>query len=214
MSQRQLPLFPLNVVLFPGAILPLHVFEERYKLMVQRCLEGDSTFGVVLIKSGAEVGEPAEPHSIGTTARITGTRPVDGGRLMLNTVGEKRFRILEITQRRPYIEGQVEILDDEVGLSLPADEREAIEGAITRHLSLILGSRGGWVGRAKIPRDPAELSYFIAAVLQSDVKARQSLLEEPSAAMRLQTELEMMEREAGPLGKRVQRELGKRFSAN
>ena len=67
---RWLPLFPLNTVLFPSEALPLQIFEERYKQMMQDCLDSDSKFGVVLIKSGSEVGEPAIPHSMGTVAHI------------------------------------------------------------------------------------------------------------------------------------------------
>ena len=66
----QLPLFPLNLVLFPGMDLPLHIFEERYKSMIGDCLNQNLPFGVVLIKEGLEVGTPAEPERIGTSARI------------------------------------------------------------------------------------------------------------------------------------------------
>ena len=111
LRQRQLPLFPLNVVLFPDALLPLHIFEERYKLMVQRCLDADSQFGVVLIKLGSDVGEPAEPYSVGTVAKIVQVQRLDDGRMLMNVSGQDRFRITEITQVRPYIEGQVEVLD-------------------------------------------------------------------------------------------------------
>ena len=70
MSVELLPLFPLNTVLFPNMVLPLHVFEERYKLMINTCLAQDKPFGVVLIYSGTEAGGPAVPHSVGTVARI------------------------------------------------------------------------------------------------------------------------------------------------
>ena len=73
-QQRSLPLFPLNVVLFPNAVIPLHVFEERYKLMAQRCLDSDSRFGVVLIKSGDEVGGPADPHLTTNAAAASADR--------------------------------------------------------------------------------------------------------------------------------------------
>ena len=66
----ELPLFPLNTVLFPGQVLPLHIFEERYRLMIRRCLAEDAPFGVALIQTGAEVGAAAEPHTVGTVARI------------------------------------------------------------------------------------------------------------------------------------------------
>ena len=109
---RSLPLFPLNTVLFPDATIPLHVFEERYRLMVQMCLDGDSMFGVVLIKSGSEVGEPAEPHSVGTVARIEDVNRADDGRMLLRVKGVERFAIRRITQQLPYIEADVHMLDD------------------------------------------------------------------------------------------------------
>ena len=66
----QLSLFPLNVVLFPGMPMPLHIFEERYKAMIGECVDREEPFGIILIKEGQEVGEPAEPVKVGTTARI------------------------------------------------------------------------------------------------------------------------------------------------
>ena len=151
------------MVLFPNAPLPLHVFEERYKLMVQRCLDADSRFGVVLIKSGSDVGEPAEPYSVGTVARIVKVDRMDDGRMLLSVVGQSRFRIEEITQRRPYLEGRVEELEDREagGEHPPPKEMDAIRRAASQHVSLIMGLRGGWVRNVVMPGDPAAplLSY-------------------------------------------------------
>ena len=209
-QQRSLPLFPLNVVLFPNAVIPLHVFEERYKLMVQRCLDSDSRFGVVLIKSGDEVGGPADPHSIGTLARIAEVERFDDGRMLLSVVGEKRFRILELTEREPYLEGLVEVLDEDVDVSLTPAEISTIREAVTRHVRLLLGLGGGWTREATMPDAPVALSYFIGSVLQSGLPEKQALLEEPSTAKRLEAELLMLEREAVELRERVARELGER----
>src|SRR4030042_688749 len=108
-----LPLFPLNTVLFPGTILPLHVFEERYKQMIGACLEENSRFGVVLIRSGDEVGgPPAEPHDIGTAARISGLERLPDGRMNLLAVGEERFRIVRLSRQEPYLVAEVEPLKD------------------------------------------------------------------------------------------------------
>src|SRR5688500_12618252 len=94
-EQRMLPLFPLGVVLFPGMALPLHVFEERYRLMMGACLEGDQSFGVTLIKEGQEVGDPAIPFDVGTMARIAKLQRLPDGRMNLIAVGVQRFRIIE-----------------------------------------------------------------------------------------------------------------------
>jgi len=208
---RLLPLFPLNVVLFPNAMLPLHVFEERYKLMVQRCLEGDSLFGVVLIESGAEVGGPAESHRVGTVAHIENVGRMNDGRMLMSTVGRERFVISRIAQRHPYIEAEVELLEREAEPSIPQDELEAVRAAVTRHSRLTLGLRGGWVHSARMPRDPEALSYHIGALLRAGTAEKQALLEEPTAAGRLRAELGLLQAEAPALRQRVALEMRRRF---
>src|SRR5438046_1437349 len=98
METLLLPLFPLNTVLFPGMPLRLHIFEERYRLMIGECVERKQPFGVVLIKAGREVGEPAEPRGVGTTALIAAMSRMDDGRMNLVAVGQERFRIDELRQ--------------------------------------------------------------------------------------------------------------------
>ena len=96
----ELPLFPLNVVLFPGMRMPLHIFEERYKTMIGQCVEREQPFGVVLIKEGKEVGDPAEPFRTGTSARITRVARLEEGRMNIVTHGERRFELVEIRSRQ------------------------------------------------------------------------------------------------------------------
>ena len=91
-----LRLFPLNSVLFPGMRMPLHIYEERYRVMIRECVEEDAPFGVALIKSGPEVGSGAIPHDVGTTARILQVEYLDDGRMNIFTIGEQRFRTLAI----------------------------------------------------------------------------------------------------------------------
>ena len=112
-AMDRLPLFPLRTVLFPGMALPLHIFEERYRLMIGRCMEERSPFGVVLIRSGEEVGAAAEPHDIGTTARIASVQRLEDGRMNLVALGEQRFRILQLDNSGPYLAGDVEYLHSE-----------------------------------------------------------------------------------------------------
>ena len=83
----KLPLFPLNTVLFPKATIPLHVFEDRYKAMINQCVNTNSSFGVVLIRLGLEVGDSAIPYDIGTTAKITKIDYLGEGRLFINAIG-------------------------------------------------------------------------------------------------------------------------------
>ena len=113
----ELPLFPLNSVLCPGIALPLHIFEDRYRAMVRHCLETTSPFGVVLIREGREVGAGSISFTgIGTIAEIRDAGSYDDGRYDLLVVGTRRFEIRRVlTNRRPYLVAEVDILDEAVG---------------------------------------------------------------------------------------------------
>lgn len=201
MATEQLPLFPLNTVLFPGMVLPLHVFEERYKLMINTCLAQERPFGVVLIYSGAEVGEPAIPHPVGTVARITNWEWLPDGRMNILTVGERRFRLVEYAgSELPYLVGSVEYWDDETDeLFDMVDLMNGVRHNFVDYLTIImsLADQALPVSRLQLPTDPSKLSYHVASNLQIDVNEKQELLEEPSAVARLQRELTLLRREGG-----------------
>src|SRR5579875_1060024 len=111
---RRLRLFPLNAVLFPGAVLNLHIFEPRYKQMIQECLESGEGFGVTLIAEGAESGDPnVRPHDIGSIAEIVDVQPLPFGRYFISTIGRERFRIREVVSREPFLTAEVETIEDE-----------------------------------------------------------------------------------------------------
>src|SRR3972149_2341330 len=93
--EKDFPLFPLNTVLFPQARLPLYIFEDRYREMINRCLDEDLAFGVLLIKEGSEVGGAAVPHSIGAAARIVDVARAEDGRMNIGVIGVTRFKLLE-----------------------------------------------------------------------------------------------------------------------
>ncbi len=211
-EERVLPLFPLGMVLFPGAPLPLHVFEERYRLMVSHCLDSDSLFGVCLIKSGMEVGEPAVPYDVGAVARIAEVQTLDDGRMLLTNMGERRFRVLEIVELRPYLRAFVRVLEDDPAEDLAPDLEERARVLMTEHLRLLLGVRGGWVSNPKLPEDPVELSYFVCASLQAAPAEKQALLETDSPTERLTQALDLVERDLPALREYVARETANRTS--
>ena len=206
--QRTISLFPLNVVLFPGGFLPLHIFEERYKLMIQRCLDEGVDFGVVLIKDGVEVGGNAEPHSVGTAAQIVNVKREEDGRMNIMVTGRERFRIDSVLLQQPYTEAVVEVLDDDSpGLpeaGLVSDVRQAAE----EQIRLLHGLRGGWVREPKTPEEPAELSWLVCTLLQADNDAKQALLEESSTAARLRAQLPLLRSNAAVLRERIAERLG------
>src|SRR5712691_4193081 len=123
-AQRILPLFPLDqVVLYPGMSLPLRIFEPRYKVMIGACQVTDQLFGVLLIRSGSEVGAPAEPERVGCTARMLRIDRLPDGRMTILTIGEQRFRLQGPARvmAEGYLVGDVRLLPDQVSEPLAAD---------------------------------------------------------------------------------------------
>ena len=206
--QRTIPLFPLNVVLFPGGFLPLHIFEERYKLMIQRCLDDESEFGVVLIKSGLEVGGNAQPHAVGTAARIVNVRKEEDGRMNIMVTGRERFQIDSVILQQPYMEAVVETLDDDSPAPPEADLVSDVRRAVEEQIRLLHGLRGGWVREPKTPEDPVELSWLVCTLVQADNDVKQILLEESSTAARLRAQLPLLRSNAEVLRERIAGRLG------
>ena len=213
-EERVLPLFPLNTVLFPGAALPLQIFEERYKQMLQDCVAADSRFGAVLIKEGVEVGGPAVPHTTGTMAEIVQVSDEQRGRFLISCVGRQRFRILSISDELPYLSGSVELLAEEADQGVTPELTAAVREAIAAYLVLVSGLGGGWVRDIPVPTEPVSLSYLAAAALQVDTARKQALLEEPTASSRLRSALSLLNRSTEDLRRRVEEGLSQRFSRN
>ena len=188
-------MFPLNVVLFPGMPLPLHIFEERYKAMIGACADRDEPFGVLLIKDGNEVGEPSTPHTIGTTARVSQVQRLEEGRLNILTRGETRFELLETVQTTPHLVGLVRFLEDAEGTvsaTTVAGVREQFV-ALQRHLTAMAG---GWDREIAVPDEAVDLARTAAATLAVSFPlppdVRQSLLETPTAGAQLEKLLTLM----------------------
>src|SRR4051812_14718174 len=109
----EIPLFPLpNLILFPHIVVPLHIFEERYKPMINSCIDRDEAFGLILLRSGAEGESEDAIHRVGVTAKIIEVERLEDGRMNILTEGERRFRIYRFTQRNPYWKASVDFFDD------------------------------------------------------------------------------------------------------
>ena len=190
---RLLPLFPLSAVLFPGNVQPLHIFEERYKLLVRRCSESDGMMGIVAIRKGDEVGKTAEPHDVGTLSRITRIDALSEGKINLTVVGERRFRISRLDHDEPYLRGAVELISDDVP-NVEADVISALRESYVEYIRTLrrLAQRTERVVR--VPDGTLELSYVIAARLQISRLEQQALLE-ATADNRLRREREILRRE-------------------
>jgi uncharacterized protein len=193
----QLRLFPLNTVLFPGAVLNLHVFEERYRRMIAECLDAHEAFGVVLIREGQEAGDPGvTPHEVGTTAEIKEVTPLPAGRYYVSTTGRRRFRIDHIVSREPYLLAQVEFIDDEPDED---DDERACElthrvlGEFREYVRLLVAFSGN-DSKVEVPHDPIDASYAVGDALQVADNLKQRLLELRTAEARLAAELGFLRR--------------------
>ena len=190
---RLIALFPLNVVLFPGMRLPLHIFEERYRLMIVRWLDGELEFGVTLIRSGAEVGAPAEPFDVGTLVRLVDVARFPDGRFNLLTEGTQRFRLLELTAQVPYLQGVVEILPENTPpLDQVADVVANVAVLFRRYVDTLFRLAGREPANLAIADQPRDLSYQVASTLQIDRLEKQQLLEIDSVEERLREELAIL----------------------
>ncbi len=198
-----LPLFPLNVVLFPHMPLPLHIFEPRYRQMIAECLEEGHSFGVVAIREGAETG-PATPHDVGTLAKIIRIERLEDGRMNLLVSGASRFEIVKTDSVRPYLRGQIRIIP-EAGDDLEATARLTEETALAfrRYSNLVRALVGQEPQEPEPPMEPELLSYLIAAALNLQVPEKQALLAQRRTDERLALELRILRKEIALLNEMV-----------
>jgi Lon protease-like protein len=197
----RLPLFPLGLVLFPGLVLPLHVFEERYRVLVRELLElpeAERRFGVVAIRSGREVGADgiSALHDVGCVAHLRRAQPYDDGRFDIVTTGTARFRLDALDDRRPYLTGDVELLPDRMGGAAEAPLLDrAVRAAFAAYLAALSEASGEEYEEPELPGDPLVLGYLVAATTALDLGERQRLLELDDGATRLRAELALLRRE-------------------
>lgn len=194
-----MPLFPLNVVLFPGMPLDLHIFEPRYREMMRECIEAGSPFGVVFIRQGVEaLGPLATPYLIGCSARIASVEHLNDGRMNLVVVGDERFRIHSLDASRPYLRGEVENYPLEN--TRPLDVLRGTRDLHTRVLEylrrLSVATKDGVdFSELQLPEDAQGLLYLSAGLLQIPLLEKQPLLETPDAVDLLERLLRLYRRE-------------------
>jgi Lon protease-like protein len=185
----ELPLFPLRTVLFPGMPITLHIFELRYRKMIQSCLKHQDPFGVVLIKRGREAQGPlAEPHPIGCTARIIQVeRLKDGGRMNIIAIGGERFQILaHHTHDDDYMVGHVETLPLETEDPLELRQSgDCLRPWVRRYLDILENAHLVEGELDELPQRPLDLAYLAAFLLQVPSLKKQELLEVDQASQLL-----------------------------
>lgn len=179
----EIPLFPLKSVLFPGGTLALRVFEQRYLDMSADCMKRQLPFGVCLIASGQEVGEPAQPHPVGTLAQVASWDMEELGILQLGVRGGRRFRILDTQAAADgLLRAEVELLPEGPPVAVPPAQRALLP---------ILEKVAADIGPDKMPlphdwNDAAWVGYRLSEVMPVQLLAKQKLLELDDAVARLE----------------------------
>lgn len=186
-----IPLFPLNVVLMPGAPLPLHIFEDRYKQMVDECLEAESEFGMILTDEDGT-------RNVGCTARIVElVERYDDGRMLILVEGERRFKLNNMRSGKPYYVGEIEYIEeDESGEEVTGLAEECV--ALLERV--VAAATEGSVG-IEIEPPYRNLSFAIAGRIEFDLETRQQILELTSERVRLEKVKELLSEAAEKLEK-------------
>jgi Lon protease-like protein len=198
---EMLPLFPLGAVLYPGMLLPLHIFEERYRQLVRDLLDGPEPrrFGVIAIRKGRETGVDGVQslYEIGCTAALRRVDEHEDGRY--DIVGAERFRLLGLDQTRPYLRGEVEMLAGEPADAAAGPAAQVVEAAFREYLDALTEWGGATVRLEDLPGEPVLLSFIVAAAIVVDLPERQALLAEPDTLRRLALERSLLSRETAML---------------
>jgi uncharacterized protein len=197
---RILPLFPLGNVLYPGLLLPLHIFEERYRQLVRDLMAQPEprSFGVIAIREGRETGVDGVSalYEIGCTATVRQVIENPDGRFYMVTVGTERFRLRELDRSRPYLQGRVDLLPEHTGdASAARHAAEAVRTSFRSYLGALAASGATQAQTPVLPEEPVQLSYFVAATVIADLKDKQALLAQPDALGRLTCERTLLSRE-------------------
>jgi ATP-dependent Lon protease len=213
----EIPLFPLpNLVLFPQVALPLHIFEERYKLLINHCIDNSEVFGLVLLQEGAEQESETTIHRVGVTARVVQVERLEDGRMNILSAGESRFRILDFTGRTPYWTASVEFFeDDEEPAELVQQAFEDVRGLYRKALELTSRLSDTELSQTELPDTPVSLSYMMSYVLDIGTARKQELLETTSTSQRLLSLAVDLESAIEQLEKQIARKrVGSKVSGN
>ena len=165
--------------------MALHIFEDRYRAMMRDCIEQGTTFGVLAIREGVEVGGPALPYSVGTLAQLRDVDALADGRYNLVVVGASRFCVDTYTHHRPYLSGAVRYLEDSPAPAATGELVNHVAGVFGAYVQRLRESTGESPLDIELPDEPELLSYLVAAALQVSIAERQQLLELDSAQARL-----------------------------
>lgn len=180
-DHMELPLFPLNLVYFPGQVLPLHIFEPRYRELIRHCMKTRDPFGIVLQRED-EVLEPGDEQRklIGTAARIIGVEELDDGRMNITTIGTKRFQIHKLHSDKSYLTADVSHYPVLNGRTKRAEElAHRVRPKIVEYVDALSSATKTKLPLNRLPDDPTSLAFLVAMALRIENDDKQDLLSLP-----------------------------------
>jgi Lon protease-like protein len=203
MSEIELPLFPLPIVVFPGTPQPLHIFEPRYRQLLDDCLAGDQRFGLTVIDDNKPRADGPNPGNVGCIMRSTSHDKLLDGRSNILTVGEDRYVLKRLVQRdRLYFVGLVEpfhdVVDPDPELSYATQQLKAAFTAFTKAFHELVPSADESL---ELPQDPVQLSFHVAAALPADLDTKVSMLRLTSTKVRLNRLRELIKSKSGEIAR-------------
>ena len=189
-SHRVIPIFPLPLVQFPGAVTPLHIFEPRYRKMLKDAMERDRSFGVIYRNDQVMLeSELLPPGSIGCTIEVAVLQELPDGRSNILCVGGQRFSLLRYVEGEPYLQAEVEFFEDDItfdDLSDAAEESKTLFKRLHTALRKMKGESDRDAEQApELPEDPQTVSFIVAAYLDIEAGDKQELLEMTNTGERL-----------------------------
>lgn len=207
-SRQVIPIFPLPLVQFPGAVTPLHIFEPRYRKMLKDAMERDRTFGIIYRNDQTRLdSERLPPGSIGCTIEIAVVQELPDGRSNILCVGGQRYRIISYVEGEPYLQAEVEFFDDDITFDDQSAAVERTKNLFQRLSTAIRNLKGEGEREAEqtpdLPDNAQSLSLIVAAYLDIEASDKQDLLEMTSTGERLREVNKILEKLAGDYEKRA-----------
>tara|TARA_Y100001934_G_scaffold266517_1_gene346049 strand:+ start:18 stop:671 length:654 start_codon:yes stop_codon:yes gene_type:complete len=210
-----LPIFPLNTVLFPFETMPLRIFEDRYKKMLQDSLNDNSKIGIALIKYGNEVGGPAKTYDIGTVAEIKSSERTDSDEYYLVLEGIKKFLITRTVSDTPYITAEIKIIEESyIDSTIDSHELSRAKLSFQNYINYLLNIQGEWKKTPPVPNDPIKLSYLIPQLLNLKLPEKQHFLEVASSKERIDASLHYLNSEIIDLSKKLNAKMNMQYGRN
>jgi Lon protease-like protein len=189
---QTIPLFPLDVVLFPQMVLPLHIFETRYRQMVKDCVQSGGPFGLVWTEGEPVAIDPKRPL-IGTKAMLTEVTPLSDGRYNINTLGSERFLVRRLSYENLYLTGHIEPFPAIDALTPAAYARmNTLLPLLHHYLSLLSQAADQEITLEEAPEDPSALAFIVAVLYQGQNWRKQELLSIQSIPLLLQKEIDLL----------------------